>query len=127
MAKRNLPFGGATPMEPGERDCAVTIQQRAESRGASKMPIETWSTLHATVWMRKLDLKGQERFAAAQLSAPFDTQWEMPYVADMDPDLVNVPKERRLLYQGRIYDIRTASQIGRREGIELMTLARGDR
>lgn len=124
MAKRNLPLGGAIPMEPGERDRAVTIQQLTESAGSSGFPVETWATLVTPVWMRKLDVGSQERFAAAQLSAPYETQWEMGYRTDMDPELVNVPKTRRLLYGGRTYDITGASQIGRREGIELLTVAK---
>lgn len=41
----------------------------------------------------------------------------------MDPDLVDVPKKRRLSYQGRIYDITSASVEGRKEAIRLTTLA----
>ena len=121
MAKRNLPLGGAIPMEPGERDCRVTIQQRAQSTGSSGFPKETWSTLR-TVWMRKLGLKTSERFAASQLSNPSDAQWEMGYSADMDPELVDVTADRRLVYRDRVYDITGADLIGRREGIELQTL-----
>ncbi len=126
MARRNLPLGGAIPMEPGERDKAVLIQQRSatDAAGSSGFPVETWTTLHARVFMRKEDLKGNERFQASQLSAPFTTRWEMGYREDMDPELLDVPKLRRLVYQGRIYDIVEASQIGRREGVELMTVAK---
>lgn len=125
MAKRNLPFGGITPMEPGERDRAVLIQQLAESDGVSGFPVETWTTLHACVWMRKLELQQKERFVAGQLSSPATCQWELPYLADMDPELVDVTKKRRLVSQGRVYDITSGSQIGRRDGIELLTLTGG--
>jgi SPP1 family predicted phage head-tail adaptor len=125
MARRNLSNGEATAMEPGERDRAVVIQQVTDSIGSAGSPVETWTTLDAQVWMRKLDASQAERFRAAQLSAPFDTQWEMGYRDDMDPELVDVTKVRRLVYQGRVYDIVSASQIGRREGIELLTLAKG--
>lgn len=111
-------------MEPGERDRAVTIQQMAPSSGTSRFPVETWTTLVTTVWMRKLETKIDERFKAAQLSAAADTQWEMGYRADMDPELVDVPKTRRLVYGGRVFDITSASMIGRREGIELLTIAK---
>ncbi len=124
MARRNLSNGEAIPMEPGERDRSVIVQQLTDSVGTSGFPVETWDTLD-TVWMRKLDVSGRERFMAAQLSAPIDTQWEMGYRADMDPELEDVRKTRRLVYQGRVFDIVDASQIGRREGIELLTLAKG--
>ena len=123
MAKRNLPFGGAVPMEPGERDRLVTVQALTDGTGTSGFPTETPATL-AQVWMRKLDAGGRERFAAQQLSSPYDTQWEMGYRADMDPELVDVTKSFQLLYQGQVFDIVHASQIGRRDGIELLTLAR---
>jgi SPP1 family predicted phage head-tail adaptor len=125
MAKRELPYGGAIPMDPGERDRPVTIQQRASSAAGTGFPVETWTTLISSTWMRKIDLKGQERMQAGQLAARFDTMFEMAYRVDMDPELVDVTTKRRLVYQGRVYDIVAASQIGRREGVELSTLAGG--
>lgn len=111
------------PMSSSERDRYVTIQQLTESAGSSGYPVETWTTL-VNAWMSKRDVSGRERFAAGQISAPFDSRWEMNYRGDMDPELVNVAKLRRLNYQGRTYDIVAASQIGRRAGIELLTLAK---
>jgi SPP1 family predicted phage head-tail adaptor len=122
MAKRNLASGDAIPMEAGERNRRVLIQQLTDSQGDSGYPIETWSTL-AIEWMRKMDLSLAERFKASQLAASVETQWEMPYRSDMDPELVDVQKTRRLLYENRVYDITGGSVIGRREGIELLTLA----
>jgi len=122
MAKRNLASGDAVPMEAGERNRYVVIQQLTETIPDSNYPMETWTTL-ATVWMRKMDATGTERFTAAQLAAAFETQWEMGYRGDMDPEQVDVPKRRRLRYHDRIYDITQASVIGRREGIELLTIA----
>lgn len=110
-------------MEPGERDRRVVIQQLTQGLGAtSRMPTETASTL-ATVWMRVLDLKASERVTAAQTAARADVQFEMGYRGDMDPELVDVPALRRLVYQGRTFDITSASLIGRREGIELLAIA----
>lgn len=123
MARRNQYDGSAIPMEVGERDRLVTIQQMADGQATSGFPTETPTTL-TTAWMRTLDVTGMERFAAQQLSAQSVTQWEMGYRSDMDPELVDVCKTRRLVYQGRTYDITSASQIGRREGIELITLAK---
>lgn len=123
MARRNLQDGSATPMEVGERDRAVTIQQLVETTPESRFPTERWTTLTATVWMRKMDVSASERVTAEQIAAAFDTQWEMGYAANMDPELVDVPKKRRLLYLGRVHEIVSASQIGRREGIELLTIA----
>jgi hypothetical protein len=68
-------------------------------------------------------MKAHERFTADQNKGAADTQWEMGYRPDMDPELVDVVKKRRLLYQGRVYDITSADLIGRFEGIELVTLS----
>jgi hypothetical protein len=76
--------------------------------------------------MSKVDLRGNERLMAAQLAAGFDTKWQLQWRDDMDPDYVNVPKTRRLVYRGRAYDIVQAVEIGRREGIALMTIAATD-
>lgn len=125
MSKRNALFGGGTvPMDSGERDRYVLIQQRSatDAGDSSGFPVETWTTL-ARVWMSKQELKGAERYMAQQLSGSIVTRWEMPYLASMDPELLDIVKLRRLVYQGRVFDITSADQIGRREGIELMTLA----
>lgn len=122
MAKRNLMNGTAIPMEAGERDRAVTIQQADDAASTSKIPIERWTTLASVVWMRKMDANAWEKVKADQVAAAFDTQWEMGYWREMDPELVDVQKTRRLVYQERVYLIVGASLIGRREGIELLTI-----
>lgn len=104
----------------GERDKFVTIEQLTES-APNGFPVETWSTL-VLVWMGRRDELASERFAASQETASFGSIWHMPYIADMDPDTVDVPKRRRLSYRGRKFDIVTASMIGNRDGIELLTL-----
>jgi SPP1 family predicted phage head-tail adaptor len=112
----------ADTIAAGDLDRLVTIQQLTDEIGSSGFPVETWTTL-ASAWMSKGDVSGRERLRAEQLSAPFDTRWQMHYRADMDPELVDVPKKRRLVYQGRSYDIVAAVQLNRREGVELLTLA----
>lgn len=113
------------PMESGERDKQVTIQFLTESVGSSRFPVDDWTTVPSiTMWASKRDLGSRERFAASQLSTPADVRWEINYRADMDPDVIDVPKKRRLVYKGRTYDIVSASQIGRNEGVELLTLAK---
>lgn len=109
----------------GELNQPVEIQQLTESVGTSGLPMESWSTLYPLAWMAKSSISGRERFAANQLSSPAVQQWQMRYVADMDPDLINVPKRRRLKYMGTFYDIVSADHIGRQEGIELTTLVSG--
>lgn len=102
----------------------VTIQQLTETRGAtSKAPVESWTTL-AHAWMARQAERGSEAFKAMQLSGASATQWTMRYVASMDPDLVDVAKTRRLLYQGRAYDIVSVEPMDRKVGLVLRTIAR---
>lgn len=115
-------------LRSSNRDRPVRVEQRpsGDTVDGSGFPTdngEGWTILSDPEWMHKRDLGGTERFHAHQASSPADTAWTMSYRSDMDPDLVDVPKLRRLVYQGRTYDIVAASQIGLREGVELMTLA----
>lgn len=105
------------------RDRVVTIQQLSDGVGTSGAPVGTWSTLVASMPASRLDISGRERFIAGQESAAVDTTWEINYRADMDPELVDVPKNRRLVVGGRVHDIVAARQSERRKLIELVTLA----
>jgi hypothetical protein len=115
----------------GRRDKLVTIQHRpsADTVDEGGYPIDDGVfTLLDDEWMSKRDIAEMgtaERFAAAQVSASFDTEWEMPYRSTMDPDVIDVPKLRRLVYRGRTYDIVHATRTEASEGdvIKLRTLA----
>jgi SPP1 family predicted phage head-tail adaptor len=84
--------------------------------------VEKWTTVD-NLFMSKRDANGRERFAASQIASRVDVRFEMAYKATMDPDLVDVPKAFRLVYQGRIFDITSACHLGLQDGIELLTVA----
>lgn len=108
----------------GLRNRPITIEQRPSSDSAtpSGFPKDgKWCTLVSNMPAARLDAQGAERYKAAQTSAANDVGWEINYRADMDPELIDVPKTRRLRYQGRTYNIVGASVIGLRRGIELWT------
>jgi SPP1 family predicted phage head-tail adaptor len=114
--------------DAGKRDRRITIQQRtttdqADSSGTPN-EVGTWTTL-VQAYAEKMAIGGRERFDAEQRSAPYDTRWRIGYRADMDPELVDVAKVRRLTYKSRIYDIVDAQLIDRRHGVDLLTLAGG--
>lgn len=108
----------------GRRDRWIAVQALTEGVGPSHRPIETWATLREC-WAAKVEMGGRERFVADQVSAPYDTKWELPYSEEWDPELVDVRKARRLVVKGRIHDIVAAQEVGRRRGVEVMTLAGG--
>ncbi len=113
-----MPLNGT----PGLRTKLVTIQQVTDSKGPSGRPVETWITL-CQAWMERDDLTGTEHYTTAQEFSRSDVIWRMPYQSNMDPESLNEPKTRRLLYAGRVYDIVSAVPIGQHAKIELTTLA----
>jgi len=110
-------------MTIGHMDRLVTIEQGVASRDAtSKAPTMTWTTL-GTAYMEAKPFRGRERFAANQLSAAGDTVWHTHHREDMDPEAIDVPKYRRLVYRGRTHEIVSAVHVGMRDGLELVTIA----
>lgn len=115
------------PVQPGERRWRVTIQQGVQGTDAEGAPETTWTTLVERVPAARYAIRDRERFVAEQESARFDERWEIGYRADMDPDLVDVPALRRLVFRGRTIDITAASVISvggvQLMAVELKTLA----
>lgn len=118
---------GKPSFAAGQRDRYLTIQQLTEGSGATGYPVDTWTTL-SNVWASRVDLTADERYVAGQESGFSQTRWHLEYREDMDPELVDVVKTRRLFYQGRVYDIRTAVPVGHglHRAIELVTLVKAD-
>lgn len=108
----------------GERQCYVTLMQRpsTDTVDDSLAPIDGPFTRLAEVWAKKIELGGDERFRAAQLSTKYDTRWNIHYRADMDPELVDVTKLRQLVYGSRTHDIVSATMTDRHREIELVTM-----
>lgn len=104
----------------GRRDKLVDVQLLS-SETSGGFPVPTWTTSPVKWWLHKRELRADERFASNQESAFAETEWHGDYRADMDPDLIDVPAKRRLVYNGRTYDIVAAALIEKR-GIEVLTL-----
>lgn len=103
----------------GQRTRSVEIQACVDP--TAQFP--QWDTM-GYAWMSRADLGAEERFRMDQETAYEDSRWVLPYRADMDPELVDVPAFRRLVYEGRTYEIRSARPSGWKRHIELTTLAR---
>lgn len=103
----------------GQRDRYVLIEQCVDPE--AQFP--QWEAL-GYEWMSRVDLSADEHFQSDQKSAHGDTQWQMHYRPEMDPELVDVPAVRRLVYEGRTYDIRSASPMRWKSDIQLITLSR---
>jgi head-tail adaptor len=113
-------------MDAGARDKRITIQRLPEGedgRADDGYPVEDWTPL-IDLDASKFDVGGEERFGSGQLSAPYETRWGIEWRPDMDPDTIDVPKKRRIVYQGRVHDIVAAEAMDGLHGIELLTLSR---
>jgi len=112
----------------GRRDRLVEIQEWiGEDVGESGMPVPQFRTL-CRVRAQREDVQAPERFTEGfvsdQMSARVWSNWVVPYRADYDPELEQVPKKRRLIYKGREYDIVDSSPIDRKKGVRFTTLAK---
>lgn len=109
--------------DPGLRDRRILVQQLTETAEAtSGAPQETWTPL-CQMWARRTDAGDTERFTAQQIVAQVQTVWEVNYRADLDPELVDVAKRRRIIANGQIHDIVQAAQAERRDVLLLATIA----
>ena len=104
----------------GQRDRYVLIEQCQDP--TAQWP--TWVELDHAWMSRQDDLSAQEGLRSDQVTASAEVRWQMAYRPDMDAELVDVPACRRIVYEGRTYDIRSASPMGWKRDIELITLAR---
>src|SRR5690606_13780010 len=95
----------------GQRDKRVLIEQATEGADASGFPVSEWTPLRYAQ-MGRIDVRADEHHTASQESAFVETHWYTVYAADMDPDVIDVTKTRRLNYSGRIYDIRAGVVVG---------------
>ncbi len=122
----------ADRLSAGRRDRLITLEARPstdtiDSEGA---PIDgPWTTLEDAMPAAKIELAGSEHVRANQVTARSDQRWEINYRADMDPDLVDVPKLRRVVLNAgaaeqRVLEIVAAVELGRRAGLALYTIAK---
>jgi len=114
----------AGPDSSGRRDRYVLIQWRPapDDVEASGLPKDDWSD-YRSVYMSRGVMAFDERFVADQISATEQMVWQCEYLADLDPDVVDVPKRVRLIYGGRPFNVLGASVIGRGRAIEFITSA----
>jgi len=115
---------GASSEAAGRRDHAAAIEQAVDTTPPSNFPTQQWTTLIDPYWCDRADVGGDEAMRADQTVAPIRTLWTGPYRPDIDPDLIEVSKVRRIRYQGRTYDIQTAAVLGVRTSIQFTTTAR---
>lgn len=103
-------------MQAGRLDRRIRIEEATTSADSFGQPLETWA-LVAEVWAELAPLKGGERWMAQQVTAETTTRFRIRYRDD-------VTEKMRIVYDGAEYDIASVTEIGRREGLEIMATAK---
>lgn len=115
-------------LQAGTRDKLVTIQALTEDVDGAGVPIEGWVDLFPREWMAKRDAvlrdRSAEEFDAAQWAAHRWVEWDCAFRSDMDADVIDLAKYRRLVYRARTYNIVQAAVLPHEDGhgIRLVTL-----
>jgi SPP1 family predicted phage head-tail adaptor len=105
-------------LNPVKLDRRITIQRPVATQNTYGEQVISWVKV-ADLWAQKRDMKGMERFAAQQVMAQVDTKFVIRYRSDVTP--IN-----RLVFEGRNYDIASVLELGRRESLEILAVARAE-
>ena len=94
-------------------DRRVTIESYTTTTDSWGHPTKTWST-HATVWANKKEVKAIERTEQSQIVALSYTQFRIRYLSSVDTTM-------RISYDSKYYYITGVKELGRQEGLEILT------
>ena len=95
-------------IDPGEMTERVAIRQRTRVADGGGGYTTTWATV-ATVWAKVRPMRGDNRFAAAQLEARRDYEVTMRYRAGLSDEAV-------LVWRGQTLGVRFIADFGPRAG-----------
>lgn len=116
-----VPGARAVRMGPLNRRIAIQRAGMVENEHGDK--VDGYETL-AAVWASAKPGGGRERLMSAQVAAEapmvFWIRWSPTVAVVTTSDRVEYPPE-----SGRLFDIVSVNEIGRREGIEIAGVARG--
>lgn len=108
-------------MQAGKLDRRITIQRVTTTRDEFNAPVEAWTDL-TTVWASYEPVKDGERYRAGERAAEISARFQIRY----SPTVADVTPTDRLVFDRRTYAITHVKEIGRREGLELTAIGRGD-
>ncbi len=102
-------------MLAGKLDRFITIEQPTESITAQGEVTQAWATL-ASVWAQYQPLNSTERFAGDAARGVFSAKFNIRYRSD-------VTEKMRIYFNARRYRILGINEIGRREGLQIISEA----
>lgn len=116
-------------MRAGRLDRRVSIQRSTPTQDVSGEPQPSWARIGPVRWASVEAVAGDERFISEQFIArqqnEFNVRWS-PDIADLSPGdrivypVTNDPEP------SEIYDIMAVHEIGRREGLRIITARRAE-
>lgn len=123
-------------MRAGRLDRLITIQRKSVTASDSGEPQESWATVGTLRRAASMSpVKGDERFSNPQINALEQVEVRVRYSADV----AALTPQDRIIYPaleeaspentpaGRnIYDVLAVHEIGRREGLQIITQRRPD-
>lgn len=122
-------------MRAGRLDRLITIQRVTKTLSDSGEPQETWTTLIARRAAGYRPLKGDERFTGQQVIGTEQVEFRIRYSADV----ADLSQLDRIVYPAlseespaddsdtrSIFDVLAVNEIGRREGLLIITQRRSD-
>lgn len=110
-------------LNAGDLDREVVLQTatRTQDTGTGEEVID-WDALDETIWAQWLPAGTREAWQAQQrLAAYVDGVF---HIYDKSPR--PTPEDSRIVFDGRTYDIKGVSEIGRGEGLEIVVVAHGE-
>jgi SPP1 family predicted phage head-tail adaptor len=122
-------------MRAGRLNRRITIQRKTVTQSASGEQIVAWSTIAARRAASMLPVRGDERFTAPQLGASEQIEFRIRYSADVS----GLSPQDRIIHPAlddgsppseatdrQIHDIVAVHELGRREGLQIITVRRTD-
>lgn len=108
-------------MKSEDLDRRITIQRGTPVRDDLNNEVLAWTDLVALSASRRA-ASTNERLAQQEVGADF----EQVFATRWSPTAATINPKDRLVFDGRIYDIVSATEIGRRDGILIKATARAE-
>lgn len=111
-------------MRAGLLDRRITIEKSLTQRDGYGQPIDGWAPM-ATVSAQAVPFRGQERFVSQEQQpiAEYDIRFRIRYRSDV---LVTPVETLRVRFEGRLFDVTSVQEVGRRVGLNIYAKTRSE-
>lgn len=119
-------------MRAGNLSRRISIQRRTDTQDSAGQPIPTWTQIGSVRWAERKPAGGYEKFGAEQFLAREQVVWEVRYSSDLsglnpkDRIVYPVPGLDETPADSHIYEILAVSEIGRFQGLKILTARRSE-